>query len=123
VDTKGRTRTSRTILETSLPPSKRVKASSKSRNVRETLHAPISIPRVQSGAIVSRSSEPTESRLADLKPQIIPASRTGRARATDYFEGNEVPREDCERGRLKYETRSEKVDLTELEGCHRGCEM
>jgi len=122
-DTKGRTRTSRPVRETSLPPSKRIKASSKSHNVRDTLNAPISIPRAQSGAIVSRSSEPRESRIADLKPQIIPASRTGRARATDYFEGNEVPKEDCERGRLKYETRSKKVDLTELEGCHRGCEM
>jgi hypothetical protein len=123
-DTKGRTTTSsRPVLENNLSPRKRVKASSKSRNVRDTLNAPISILRAQSGTVASRPSEPAESRLADLKPQIIPASRTGRARATDYFEENEVPKEDCERRRLKYEPRSGKVDLTELEGCHRGCEM
>lgn len=60
-------------------------------------------------------ADAAECRLAELKSRILQARPSPlRARATGHFEG-EIPGEDDHWGRLNYEKRSQKVDLSELE--------
>lgn len=66
-------------------------------------------------SITGEAADASESRLAELKSQILQARPNClRARAADYFEGG-FNRENDHWGRLNHEKRSEKVDLSQLE--------
>jgi hypothetical protein len=125
-DVRGTKRPDLPILEDTQPPSKRFKPSSdpplSSRDIIPP-PLPVSVPGSQSGFVDSRASFPTESRLAYLKSQIKQARPgTGRARAMDYFETMEVPKENDWWGKLNYEKRKEQIDLKELlDGFLKGC--